>query len=86
MKFQLKQLLEKNHMTRYKLSRITNISFIAITKICNNETSSIHLDTIEAICHALNCTPNDLLVLDDPNTCSASSDTIPNQMSNKNDI
>lgn len=58
-------LLEKNK-TAYWLSKQTGISPNNIGKICNGETTNIRLDTIEKICKALECTPNDIIVSDDP--------------------
>ena len=66
MKIQLKELLDKHHMTRYELSLRTGISYIAITSIYQNKTKMIRLDNLEAICHALSCTPNDILIFDNP--------------------
>ncbi|MFR7913838.1 helix-turn-helix domain-containing protein [Eubacterium ramulus] len=31
-----------------------------MSKMCNQETTSIRFDTLEKICLALNCTPDDL--------------------------
>lgn len=58
-------LLEKGK-TAYWLSKQTGISPNNIGKICNGETGTIRFDTIEKICKTLECTPNDLIVSDDP--------------------
>ena len=57
MKLNVKQILEKQGKTPYWLSKVTGISNNNISNICNGDTKSIRLDTIEKICHALNCTP-----------------------------
>lgn len=85
MKIQLKKLLDEKHMSRYRLSRITGIRYAALNKIYNNETTSIYLSSIESICRALNCTPNDLFVFDNENICSDSSDILSHDESNKKD-
>ena len=64
MKLNVKQTLEKQGKAPYGLSRVTGISNNNISNICNGDTKSIRLDTIEKICHALNCTPNDIFTND----------------------
>lgn len=64
MKINIKQILADQEKTQYWLSKTTGISTNNIGKICNEKTSSIHLDTIEKICQALNCTPNDIFIFD----------------------
>lgn len=60
------EILEQQCKTPYWLGKQTGISQNNILKICNGETSTIRFDTIEKICKALNCTPNDIIVSDDP--------------------
>ena len=67
MKLNVKQILEKQGKTPYWLSKVTGISNNNISNICNGDTKSIRLDTIEKICHALNCTPNDIFINDTKN-------------------
>ena len=64
MKLNVKQILEKQGKTPYWLSKVTGISNNNISNICNGDTKSIRLDTIEKICQALNCTPNDIFTND----------------------
>ena len=64
MKLNVKQILEKQGKTPYWLSKVTGISNNNISNICNGDTKSIRLDTIENICQALNCTPNDIFTND----------------------
>lgn len=67
MKLNVKQILEKQGKTPYWLSKVTGISNNNISNICNGDTKSIRLDTIEKICQALNCTPNDIFTNDTKN-------------------
>lgn len=60
------ELLQEKGKTPYWLSKQTGISPNNIGKICNGETGTIRFDTIEKICKTLECTPNDLIVSDDP--------------------
>lgn len=85
MQIQLKKVLEEKHMNRYELAAKTGLSYPGITKIYDGKTKRISLDTIEILCRALDCTPNDLLVFDDENVCSVSSDIVSQDESNKKD-
>lgn len=83
MQIQLKKVLEEKHMNRYELAAKTGLSYPGITKIYDGKTKRISLDTIEILCRALDCTPNDLFVFDDENICSDSSDILSHDESNK---
>ena len=85
MQIQLKKILEEKHMNRYELAAKTGLSYPGITNIYDGKTKRISLDTIEILCRALDCTPNDLLVFDNENICSISSDILPHDESNKKD-
>lgn len=52
-KFNLKELLEKHDKTRYWLSKETGIDKNALTKIYNNESKQIEIETINKILNAL---------------------------------
>lgn len=60
------EILQEKNKTPYWLSKQTGISPNNIGKICNGETTNIRFDTIEKICKSLDCTPNDIIVSDDP--------------------
>ena len=47
----------------YWLAKTTGISYPTIHNLVNNKTESIKFEVIEKICSALNCTPNDLLII-----------------------
>ena len=66
MRFKIDNILKERKSSRYQLAKQTGISEQALGRICRNETSSIEFNTIEKICKALNCTPNDIIVFDDP--------------------
>nr|DAH30097.1 MAG TPA: Cro/C1-type HTH DNA-binding domain protein [Caudoviricetes sp.] len=65
-RLKVKQILQEKNKTAYWLSKQTGISANNIGKICNGETTNIRFDTMEKICKALNCTPNELMETDDP--------------------
>lgn len=59
------EVLQEKGKTAYWLSKQTGISPNNIGKICNGETTNIRFDTMEKICIALECTPNDIIISDD---------------------
>lgn len=66
MRFKIDDILKERNTSRYQLAKQTGISEQALGRICRNETSSIEFNTLEKICKALNCTPNDIIIFDDP--------------------
>lgn len=60
----LENILNKKGLTKYWLSKQTGISYPTISKLCNNETISANFETIEKICICLNCSVNDLLIIE----------------------
>ena len=64
--FKIDEILSQKSKSRYWLSKQTGISENALGKLCRNETSRIEIGTIEKICKILECTPNDIIVSDDP--------------------
>lgn len=60
------KILEERNLTPYWLGKQTGIAQNNILKICNGETSTIRFETIEKICKALDCTPNDIVNSSDP--------------------
>ncbi|MBW4847606.1 MAG: helix-turn-helix transcriptional regulator [Lachnospiraceae bacterium] len=53
-------------MTRYELAKRIGITYQTITNIYKGESTSIKLEILEGICKVLKCTPNDIIVSDDP--------------------
>ena len=56
----LQHMLIERDISNSQLMKSANISANIITKIKTGQ--NIALDKVESICHALNCTPNDILV------------------------
>lgn len=61
----INEILEQQGKTSYWLAKQTGISQNNMLNICNG-TKSIRFDTLEKICKVLECTPNDIIVSDDP--------------------
>jgi len=56
---------EKKIKSINKLSIETGITRRALTRIYNDEASQIDLKTIETLCEFFDCTPGDLLYIDE---------------------
>jgi len=57
-------LLEERGKSKYWLAKEMGMSYQNFCKMVNNETKGIRFETIEVMCQILNCTPNDLFVID----------------------
>lgn len=66
MKINIDNVLKQQNKTRYWLAKQTNMTYQSVMKLCNNKTTSIQFDIIEKICIALNCTPNDIFIIEKP--------------------
>ena len=58
------ELLQKQGRTKFCLYKQLGMSYVNLSKMVNNETQSIKLERIETLCMLLDCTPNDLFVID----------------------
>lgn len=56
-----KVLKDNGDMTVYRLSQLTGLSEITITKFLRQEGKGVFYNTIDRICEALNCSPSDLI-------------------------
>ncbi len=57
----IQELLQKQNKTKYWLMKETEITFQSLTDLINNKNKGIKFETLEKICKALNCTPNDII-------------------------
>lgn len=64
MKIYIDEILKERNQSRYWLAKVTGITYPNITNLCNGKTSGIKFDIIEKICHALQCTPNDIFIIE----------------------
>lgn len=58
------KLLEKG-LNKNQFSKLVQIGYPAACALYDGSTTRISFDTLENICKALECTPNDILVSDD---------------------
>ena len=66
MRLNIKDKLNESGMTRYELAKRIGVTYQTITNIYSGESASIKLEILESICKELNCTPNDIIISDDP--------------------
>ena len=67
LKINIKNRLDASGLNKNQFAKECKIGYPAACALYNGITTSIRFDTLEAICKTLNCTPNDILVSDDPN-------------------
>lgn len=66
MRLNIKDKLNEIGMTRYELAKRIGVTYQTITNIYSGESASIKLEILESICKELKCTPNDIIISDDP--------------------
>ena len=58
-------LLEERGKTKYWLyKQMGGMSYQNFNRIANGETTAIRFETLETLCQVLECTPNDLFIID----------------------
>ena len=60
----LDEILAIKGKTKYWLAKETDINYQTLLLLQQNKTTSIRFETLEKICIALDCTPNDIIKID----------------------
>ena len=60
----LDEILAIKGKTKYWLAKETDIKYQTLLLLQQNKTTSIRSETLEKICIALDCTPNDIIKID----------------------
>ncbi len=68
MKVILSETLKSKKISQYQLSKNTGIAASTLNNFCNNKTKGVDFNTLDKICEAINCTPNDILLPESQNT------------------
>lgn len=63
--FSLDRVLEERSVTLTELAHRTGITMANLSVLKNNRAKAIRFTTLTAICDALDCTPQDLIGIDD---------------------
>ena len=66
MQINIKKLMDEKGITRYELAKRIGVTYPTITSLYNGTGTSIKLDILENLCIELKCTPNDIVVSDNP--------------------
>lgn len=59
--FHLLEILEKKHITRYALSRKTNIRYDTICNYCSGNVTLINAEYLKIFCSVLECNIGDIM-------------------------
>ena len=59
--FKLQDVIDSRNMTRYRLSKITNILFDTITNYCRGNVTLLNLEYIKIFCNVLDCQISDII-------------------------
>lgn len=56
----LKELIKQKNLTLQELSKKSHVKIITIRKYCDNKIQVIDFKTLNKLCIALKCSPNDI--------------------------
>ena len=60
-KFKVKELLEKNKISRYKLRQYTSLSYERVNDYYFNRVKAIKVEELEELCNVFNCNTQDIV-------------------------
>ncbi len=63
-KTNIQAILDEKKKTRYWLVKEMQTTYKTVNKLCDNTLTGIQLETIEKLCHILECSPNDLFTIE----------------------
>lgn len=64
MHLELKKLIYGKCMTLLQFSKMSGINYATVYALAHNQRPSVKLSTIERLCKALDCTPEELIKMD----------------------
>ena len=59
--FKLQEVLDDRKISKYKLSRITNIGYETICNYCKGKVSLINVEYLKIFCNVLDCSISDII-------------------------
>lgn len=62
--FSLQNAIDKSGITKYKLSKITNIRYDTICNYCKGTVTLINVEYLKIFCSVLNCKVEDIIQFD----------------------
>lgn len=66
MRLNIKNLVDAKGLNKHQFAQLIQVSYPAACNLYDGKTERIYFDTLERICKVLECTPNDIIVTDDP--------------------
>lgn len=66
MRLNIKERVDAKGLNKNQLSKLIQLGYTATCNLYEGKTERIYFDTLERICKVLECTPNDIIVSDDP--------------------
>ena len=66
LKINIKSKVDERGWNKHQFAKNAQIGYPAACALYDGTTDRIFFDTIEKVCIALECTPNDIIVSDDP--------------------
>ena len=63
-KTNIQNLLDNKGKTRYWLVKEMQTTYKTVNKLCDNTLTGVQLETIEKLCNILDCSPNDLFIIE----------------------
>lgn len=66
MRLDIKSKIDAKGFNKHQFSKLIQLSYTATCNLYEGKTDRIYFDTLERICKVLECTPNDILISDDP--------------------
>ena len=66
MRLNIKDLVDAKGLNKHQFGQLIQVGYTAACNLYNGKTERIYFETLERICKVLECTPNDIIVSDDP--------------------
>lgn len=66
MRINIKSKVDEKGMNKHQFSKLIRLGYTATCNLYEGKTERIYFDTLENICKVLECSPNEILISDDP--------------------
>lgn len=66
MRLNIKEKVDEKGLNKNQLSKLIQLGYVATCNLYEGKTERIYFDTLERICKVLDCTPDEIIVSDDP--------------------
>ncbi len=66
MRLNIKSKVDEKGFNKHQFSMLIQLGYTATCNLYDGKTERIYFETLERICKVLDCTPNDIIVSDDP--------------------